>query len=112
MSAGVHAECRKIMVCGILDHLNYCEIFIVYTSFLNVVLGCIIQYNVLWVGRPSFTGCNQSHILSVESADAKRCYVTYVTCVTYHLFASANSIFVTVLTIYLTSQRFLYCDVN
>lgn len=41
--AGSWATCGKVIVSGVPNCLNYCEIFIVYTQFTNVVLGCIIQ---------------------------------------------------------------------
>ena len=52
------ATCGKVIVRAVPNCLNYCEIFIVYTQFTNVVLGCITQPGVshaahlLLVGDP------------------------------------------------------------
>lgn len=42
-------------------------------------------------------------ILLIELADVKRCYVIYATSVTYHLFTSANLIYVSMLVKFLCS---------
>jgi hypothetical protein len=49
---GSRAACGKIS--GIPNYLNYCVIFIVYTQFANVTVGCIIQTGRPWVGDPWF----------------------------------------------------------
>jgi hypothetical protein len=40
--AGSGATCGKTTISGVSNCLNYCEIFIVYTSFTNVSADCII----------------------------------------------------------------------
>jgi hypothetical protein len=42
----------KITLNGIPNRLNYCVIFILYTSFTNVVAGSIIETGGPWVGEP------------------------------------------------------------
>jgi hypothetical protein len=47
---------EKITISGITNHLNYCEIFIIYTQFTNVAAVRIIQPGGPRVGDPCCIG--------------------------------------------------------
>ena len=55
--AGSQATQRKITLRGIPNHLNYCVIFIVHTSFTNVATGHIIQTSTLSIGDCTYQIC-------------------------------------------------------
>jgi hypothetical protein len=52
--AGSWATRRAITMNGKRNCLNYCEIFVVYKQFTNVVAGRIMQPDGLRVGDPWF----------------------------------------------------------
>lgn len=55
--AGSQVTWRKITLRGIPNHLNYCVIFIVHTSFTNVATGHIIQTSTLLIGDCTYQIC-------------------------------------------------------
>jgi hypothetical protein len=73
--AGSQATWRKITLSGIPNHLNYCVIFIVHTSFTNVATGHIIQPGWLWIGDPCIYQICMANIWPVIQHKPTKCTI-------------------------------------
>ena len=62
---GSWATHEKITVSGVPNYLSYCEIFIAYTQFTNVITGHIIQAGRPQVGDPWY-GCMCQRVMLIS----------------------------------------------